>query len=150
VCPTELAALADKEARLDELHADVISVSTDTVYAHKVWRESSPLVSRVAYPMGADPTGEISRAFEAYDENGRVSRFVDSRRRRPDTIPRARRSALGAQFDEVLGPSRRGWGPRNPRASLRRRVGGDGGRLGGGRPPLARAGPGHDPRSGPG
>jgi peroxiredoxin (alkyl hydroperoxide reductase subunit C) len=88
VCPTELAAMADQEARLDELHADLISVSTDTVYAHKVWRESSPLVSRVAYPMGADPTGAISRAFDAYDETtGRAIRatfLID-----PDGIVRA-------------------------------------------------------------
>jgi peroxiredoxin (alkyl hydroperoxide reductase subunit C) len=88
VCPTELAAMADEQARLDELEADVISISTDTVYAHKAWHDSSPLVGRIAFPMGADPTGEVSRAFGVYDEQTglaiRATVLID-----PDGIVRA-------------------------------------------------------------
>lgn len=88
VCPTELAAMADQQNVLAELEADVISVSTDTVYAHKARHDSSPLVGRISFPMGADPTGSVSRAFGAYDEHTglaiRTTVLID-----PDRIVRA-------------------------------------------------------------
>lgn len=68
VCPTELADLADKHAALTKLGAEVISVSTDTQFAHLAWRDSEKLLSKVNYLMGADPTGAVSRLFGVYDE----------------------------------------------------------------------------------
>ncbi len=68
VCPTELADLAEKHALLKKLGAEVISVSTDTHFAHLAWRDSEKLLSKVDYLMGADPTGEVSRLFGVYDE----------------------------------------------------------------------------------
>jgi peroxiredoxin (alkyl hydroperoxide reductase subunit C) len=67
VCPTELADLADKHAALKKLGAEVISVSTDTQYAHLAWRDSEKLLSQVQYLMGADPTATVSRLFGVYD-----------------------------------------------------------------------------------
>jgi NADH-dependent peroxiredoxin subunit C len=69
VCPTELADLADKHAALKKLGAEVISVSTDTQYAHLAWRDSEKLLAKVNYLMGADPTGNVSRLFGVYDPN---------------------------------------------------------------------------------
>ncbi len=68
VCPTELADLADKHAELKKLGAEVISVSTDTHFAHLAWRDSERLLTKVDYLMGADPNGNISRLFGVYDE----------------------------------------------------------------------------------
>jgi peroxiredoxin (alkyl hydroperoxide reductase subunit C) len=106
VCPTELAALAGQQERLDELETDLVSVSTDTVYAHKAWRDYSPLVGRVFFPMGADPTGEVSRAFGAYDERTgyatRTTVVID-----PDGIVRAIE-----QHDDSIG--------RDPRELIRK------------------------------
>jgi peroxiredoxin len=68
VCPTELADLADKHAELKKLGAEVISVSTDTHFAHLAWRDSEKLLAKVDYLMGADPTGKVSRLFGVYDE----------------------------------------------------------------------------------
>ena len=68
VCPTELADLAEKHAALEALGAEVISVSTDTKFAHLAWRDSEKLLSKVSYLMGADPTGSVSRLFGVYDE----------------------------------------------------------------------------------
>ncbi len=67
VCPTELAALADKYEMLKGLGAEVISVSTDTKFSHLAWRDSEKLLASVRYPMGADPTGRISKLFGVYD-----------------------------------------------------------------------------------
>ncbi len=67
VCPTELADLADKYEALKKLGVEIISVSTDTKFAHLAWRNSEKLLQNVRYRMGADPTGKISRMFGVYD-----------------------------------------------------------------------------------
>lgn len=69
VCPTELSDLADRYEELKKSGAQVISVSTDTKYSHLAWRNSERLLEKVRYPMGADPTGTVSRLFGVYDEN---------------------------------------------------------------------------------
>lgn len=67
VCPTELADLAEKTAKLEELGAKVISVSTDTKFSHLAWRNSEKLLEKVSYTMAADPTGTVSRIFGVFD-----------------------------------------------------------------------------------
>jgi len=69
VCPTELADLATRHAELDKLGATVVSVSTDTKFAHMAWRRSEPLLKNVKYLMAADPNGKISRLFGVYDQS---------------------------------------------------------------------------------
>ncbi len=69
VCPTELADLAEHYDELVQLGAEVISVSTDTKYVHLAWQQTEKLLEKVKYPMGADPTGKVSRMFGVYDEN---------------------------------------------------------------------------------
>ena len=69
VCPTELADLAAQDAKLTELGAKIISVSTDTKFSHLAWCQSEKLMADVKYTMGADPTGEVSSLFGVYDEN---------------------------------------------------------------------------------
>jgi len=68
VCPTELGDLAAKYDSLAKNGAEVISVSTDTKFVHLAWKENEKLMKDVKYPMGADPTGKISRLFGVYDE----------------------------------------------------------------------------------
>jgi peroxiredoxin (alkyl hydroperoxide reductase subunit C) len=67
VCPTELADLAEKHDALKKLGAEVISVSTDTKFSHLAWRNSEKLLANVKFPMGADPTGKVSKLFGVYD-----------------------------------------------------------------------------------
>ena len=49
--------------------AEVITVSTDTEFVHLAWQNSEKELRDVKYPMGADPTGKLSRQFGVYDEN---------------------------------------------------------------------------------
>ncbi len=67
VCPTELADLAEKHDALKKLGAEVISVSTDTKFAHLAWRDAEKLLAKVNYVMGSDRTGAVSRLFGVYD-----------------------------------------------------------------------------------
>jgi NADH-dependent peroxiredoxin subunit C len=67
VCPTELADLAERFEAMNQLNVEVISVSTDTKFAHLAWRNSEKLLQNVSYQMAADPTGCVSRLFGVYD-----------------------------------------------------------------------------------
>lgn len=71
VCPTELEDVAALYPEFQEAGAEVISVSTDTAFVHKAWHDHSPAIGKVDYPMGADPTGVVSRLFDVYiDDSG--------------------------------------------------------------------------------
>jgi len=63
VCPTELADMADKYAKFQEMGVEIYSVSTDSHFVHKAWHDASETIRKIQYPMLADPTGALSRAF---------------------------------------------------------------------------------------
>jgi len=68
VCPTELEDLANHYDELKKLNAEVLTVSTDTAFAHKAWHDTSAAVKKIKFPMVADPTGNITRAYGVYIE----------------------------------------------------------------------------------
>ena len=68
VCPTELADLAAQDAKLTELGAKVIGVSTDTKFAHLAWCREEKLMTDVKYTLAADTTGVVSSLFGVYDD----------------------------------------------------------------------------------
>ena len=68
VCPTELADIAEKYDEISKLGCEVVSVSTDTHFVHMAWKNDEKLLANVRYPMGADPTGKVTRLFGVYDE----------------------------------------------------------------------------------
>ena len=63
VCPTELEDMADKYEQFKKLGVEVYSVSTDSHFVHKAWHDASDSIKKIQYPMLADPTGLLSRAF---------------------------------------------------------------------------------------
>jgi peroxiredoxin (alkyl hydroperoxide reductase subunit C) len=69
VGPTELADVADKQDELAKAGAAVVSVSTDTKFVHLAWQREEKLLSKVRFPMAADPTGKVSRLFGVYNED---------------------------------------------------------------------------------
>ena len=73
VCPTELESFAENYDKFKEENAEVISFSTDTVYVHKAWHDTSKAISKVNYPMGSDPSGKICKAFGTYIEDEGLS-----------------------------------------------------------------------------
>lgn len=68
VCPTELGDMADKYAKFKELGVEIYSVSTDTHFTHKAWHDTSETIKKIQFPMLADPTGNLSRAFGVHIE----------------------------------------------------------------------------------
>lgn len=69
VCPTELSELADLYSDFKKEDAEVLSVSTDTAFVHKAWHDSSSSISKIEFPMAADPTGDLSRSLGVYLPN---------------------------------------------------------------------------------
>lgn len=63
VCPTELEDMAKLYPKFKEMNTEILSFSTDTVHVHKAWHDTSEAIKQVSYPMGADPTGKIAKAF---------------------------------------------------------------------------------------
>lgn len=68
VCPTELGDMADQYEKFKKMGVEVYSVSTDTHFVHKAWHDASETIKKIQYPMLADPTGFLTRAFGVHIE----------------------------------------------------------------------------------
>ena len=73
ICPTELEEAANYYEEFKKAGAEILSVSTDTVYVHKAWHDVSPAIKKINFPMGADPTGKLCREFGTYIEEAGLS-----------------------------------------------------------------------------
>jgi peroxiredoxin 2/4 len=66
LCPTELTAFSDRMEDFEAIGAEVIGVSTDSVYSHRAWlqtpRDKSG-VEGLKYPLAADMGGSVSRDY---------------------------------------------------------------------------------------
>jgi peroxiredoxin len=104
ICPTELQDAAENYARFKELGAEVLSISTDTVFVHKAWHDTSPAIGKIEYPMVADPSGKICRQFGTLiEEEGlslRATAIID-----PDGVLKAfeiHDNSIGRSTAEIL------------------------------------------------
>ncbi len=104
VCPTELEEVANYYSEFRKLGAEVLSVSTDTVFVHKAWHDNSPSIKKIRFPMVADPAGKLCREFGTYIEEEGVSlrgSFVVD----PDGVLKAfelHDNAIGRSAEELL------------------------------------------------
>lgn len=66
VCPTEITALSDRYDEFEDLDAEVIGVSTDTIHTHLAWiktdRKDNGL-GDLKYPLAADTNHMVSRDY---------------------------------------------------------------------------------------
>lgn len=71
VCPTEILAMNERLSEFHDLDAEVLGVSCDSVHSHKAWintpRDQNGL-GGIDYPLAADFTKEVARAYEVLDE----------------------------------------------------------------------------------
>ena len=104
VCPTEMKDLADKKEVFEKMWVEVLAVSTDSVFSHRVWVKEEKLMEGFPYKMLADHTLEYSELFNILDEEswmaGRGTFIVD-----PDWVLRGIEVTSGAQWrnsDELV------------------------------------------------
>jgi peroxiredoxin 2/4 len=74
ICPTELAAFAERHEDFLNDRAVVVAASTDSYFTHKAWFESDPRLADVRYPIIADTAHELSRSFGVLTDNGATHR----------------------------------------------------------------------------
>ncbi len=68
VCPTEIERFADLEPEFKKENAVVLGASTDSFFAHKAWYETDERIEKVSFPIIADTTLVISRAYGVLNE----------------------------------------------------------------------------------
>ncbi|PIU36491.1 peroxiredoxin, partial [Candidatus Roizmanbacteria bacterium CG07_land_8_20_14_0_80_34_15] len=74
------------------------------VFVHKAWHDNSPVIKSITYPMGADPSGNICRAFGTYIESEGLSlrgTFIID----PDGVLKAmdiHDNSIGRNSDEII------------------------------------------------
>jgi peroxiredoxin (alkyl hydroperoxide reductase subunit C) len=76
VCPTEVTGFSDRIQEFKDLNAEVIAVSTDSVYSHKAWIETPREkngVSGLHYPLGSDITKSVSRNYGVLIEDAGIA-----------------------------------------------------------------------------
>jgi NADH-dependent peroxiredoxin subunit C len=66
ICPTELEELGAYYDDFKKLGAEVIGVSTDSVYVHKAWHDASPSIKKLSFPLLADAGGSLSQKLGVY------------------------------------------------------------------------------------
>ena len=76
VCPTEITALSDKASEFAEFDAEILGCSTDSVHSHWAWlntpREKNGIAG-TAFPLVADYTKDVARAYGVLDEASGVA-----------------------------------------------------------------------------
>lgn len=66
VCPTEILALSDRLDEFTELGAEVLGVSTDSVYSHRAWLKTprdQNGIEGCRYPLASDITKQVSADY---------------------------------------------------------------------------------------
>ena len=66
VCPTEITALSDRLDEFQDLGAEILGASTDSVYSHRAWMRTPRTengIEGVAYPILSDMTHAIARNY---------------------------------------------------------------------------------------
>lgn len=66
-----MSAVADKYGEFQKLGVEVLSMSVDSVFVHKMWNEtelSKMVDGGVPFPMLSDAGGKVGRVYGVYDE----------------------------------------------------------------------------------
>ncbi len=104
ICPTELVDMADIYAEFQAMGVEVYSVSCDSHFVHKAWADASESIAKIKYPMLADTTAELARAFGVMiEEEGMAYRgtFVTN----PEgliKLAEIQDNSIGRNADELL------------------------------------------------
>lgn len=75
VWATEVSAVAEKYKDLQDLGVEVLSVSVDSVFVHKMWNDNelSKIVGKdIPFPMVSDQDGSIGKMYGIYDEEAGI------------------------------------------------------------------------------
>ena len=76
LCPTEITALSDRYEEFEELGADILACSTDSIYSHNAWmntpRDQHGL-GKINFPIVADMTREVAHDYGVLIESAGIA-----------------------------------------------------------------------------
>ncbi|MGH7925455.1 MAG: redoxin domain-containing protein [Candidatus Binatus sp.] len=82
ICPTEVAGFNDALKKFTAEDTAVVSLSIDSVDSHLRWARE---LGGIAYPLLADPDGNLARAYGVFDDDQKVALratfILDSKRK---------------------------------------------------------------------
>jgi alkyl hydroperoxide reductase subunit AhpC len=114
---------------LADFNAKAIAISTDSVYSHKIFHDTSPSAGKVQYPLLSDRTGRIARAYGVWspetgaafrasfiiDPLGRIRYYSVYPREVARNVSEILRTLAGIQYGEETGEGvPAGWRPGMP------------------------------------
>jgi len=82
VWATEVSAVAEKYGEFQKLGVEVLSMSIDSIFVHKMWNDhelSKMVKGGVPFPMLSDAGGKVGTVYGIYDDNAGVEtrgRFI--------------------------------------------------------------------------
>ena len=103
ICPTELAAFANRHDDFVKEGAVLLAASTNSCFSHKAWFEIDPRLAEVRYPVIADSLHELCNSFGVLNDEGaphRATFIID-----PDGVlvhTSVSAHDVGRNVDEVL------------------------------------------------
>ncbi len=68
VCPTEIERFADLAPDFEKEDAVIVGASTDSFFSHKAWYETDGRIKKAGFPVIADTTLAVSRAYDVLNE----------------------------------------------------------------------------------
>lgn len=100
VCPTELIELSKRHKEFEEIGAQILGISVDSVYSHEAWLKD---IGDFNYPLLSDMTKEVSFNYNVLTEEGMSLRgaFVID----PDGVLQCymvNNLSVGRNIDEML------------------------------------------------
>ncbi len=72
VCPTEITSLSDRSDEFEELGAEILGVSVDSVHSHLAWTNlprGANGIGKLKYPLASDSLKKVSREYGVLIEN---------------------------------------------------------------------------------
>ncbi|QQS40763.1 MAG: peroxiredoxin [Acidobacteriota bacterium] len=76
LCPTEVTAFSDRLEEFKGIGAEVLAVSTDSVYSHRAWINTSRDqngVEGLNYPLASDAGGRLARKYNILIEEANIA-----------------------------------------------------------------------------
>lgn len=82
ICPTEISAFAALQGEFADAGAEIVAASTDSFFSHEAWFRQEERLARVDFPVIADTSHRLAKAFNVLLDDGsalRATFIVDPR-----------------------------------------------------------------------
>jgi peroxiredoxin (alkyl hydroperoxide reductase subunit C) len=76
LCPTELTHFSDRLDEINNLGAEVLGVSTDSVHSHRAWTKTPRAqngIEGLKFPLASDVGGRLSRVYNILVEEANIA-----------------------------------------------------------------------------